>query len=313
MSDGFQQGLSVVVPVFNERDAIESTVEHLQAIFRNEAFEVQLIFVNDGSTDGTEEVLSNLESSDVQVVHHSRNRGYGRAIKSGMQVSVHEYIAITDADETYPNERLPEFFKLAVSEGLDMVVGARTGASVHIPFVRRPAKWVLRKTANYLTQTKIPDLNSGLRVMRKSVVYRFLRLLPDGFSLTTTITLAMLTNGYAVRYVPSNYMARKGKSKISPIRDTIGFFNLMLRTTLYFDPLRVFLPLSSVSFAIAVVAYAIRVVRCGGFSVTIVVLFLMGVQFLTIGALADLIVKRTDGPMAGGRERGADGADDAVR
>lgn len=285
-------GLTIIVPVFNEKAGIGRTVDQLAQIVSSQLFDMEVVLVNDGSTDGTEAVLDACRLKDFRVVNHKRNLGYGRAIKTGMAVARYPYLAITDADGTYPNERIPELFAQAVEQNADMVVGSRTGEKAHVPLIRRPTKWILTRLARYLTQTAIPDLNSGLRIMRRSTVERFVRLLPDGFSFTTTITLAMLTNGYQVGFVPINYHVREGKSKIRPIRDTINFLQLIIRTVLYFDPLRVFLPISLSLLFMAVLAYVFRIIRGYGFGVTIPLLFLSGVQMLAIGMLADLIVRR---------------------
>ena len=160
-------------------------------------------------------------------------------------------VVITDSDGTYPNDRIPEL--AAMMTDWDMVVGARTGDEVRVPLVRRPAKWALNMLANVLVETRIPDLNSGLRVFRREVVLRFLPILPNGFSFTTTITLAMLSEGYRVTFVPIDYYARQGRSKIRPVYDTLNFLQLIVRTVLYFNPLRVFLPLSLFFFGAGLV------------------------------------------------------------
>jgi hypothetical protein len=125
-----------------------------------------------------------------------------------------------------------------------MLVGARIGDSVNIPLIRRPPKWVINQLANYMVGTKIPDLNSGMRIMKKEIIERFFNILPEGFSFTSTITIAMLSNGYQVKYVPIDYHQRKGKSKIRPFNDTLNFVRLIVRTVMFFDPLKVFLPIS---------------------------------------------------------------------
>ena len=132
-----------------------------------------------------------------------------------------------------------------------MAVGARTGNEVQIPLVRRPAKWALLKYARWMARADIKDLNSGLRAFRKREAIRFSPLLPDGFSFTSTITLAMHVNGMQVFYHPINYNKRIGKSSIRPIRDTLAFFSLVLRTTMYFRPLQVFGTLSGILLTLA--------------------------------------------------------------
>ncbi|MDO8629632.1 MAG: hypothetical protein Q7R41_04005, partial [Phycisphaerales bacterium] len=157
-----------------------------------------------------------------------------------------------------------------------------------------PAKWALRRLAAYLTETEIPDLNSGLRVMKKSLIRRFLSILPDGFSFTTTITLALLTHGHTVRYVPIDYARRVGRSSIRPVRDTLNFFSLIVRTVMYFKPLKIFAPASAAVFAAAILIALISKLAFGQVAdVTAVTLASASIQLLAIGLLADLIDKRS--------------------
>jgi hypothetical protein len=176
-----------------------------------------------------------------------------------------------------------------------MAVGARTGESVHIPLVRRPAKWVLRKLASYLAGVRIPDLNSGLRAFRRELVETYVGILPDGFSFTTTITLASLTNHHQVEYVTIDYAHRSGSSKIRPIRDTLRFISLIIRTVLYFNPLRVFYPLFACLSLFLGASFYYDVFldeTAPNLSDKTVVLFLASVQVLSLGLVADLIDKK---------------------
>jgi hypothetical protein len=174
-----------------------------------------------------------------------------------------------------------------------MVVGARTGKNVKIPLIRKPAKWFINKLANYLSGMKIPDLNSGLRIMKKSDIERFFHFLPSGFSFTTTITLALLVNNYPVKYFPITYAKREGKSKIRPIKDTLNFIQLIIRTILYFNPLKVFVPLSISLVILALLLLAGSWFYLGKImDVTFGVIVMTSVMVLAIGLLADLIDKR---------------------
>jgi hypothetical protein len=172
-------------------------------------------------------------------------------------------------------------------------VGARTGPDAKIPLCRRAAKWMLTQLANYITGIKIPDINSGMRVMQKKALEGFERLLPDGFSFTSTITIAMLLNNYSVKYVPVDYFERKGKSKIRPIQDTLGFLQLIIRTALYFNPLKIFIPLS---FFLVILAFLVLAVSWAflekPMDVTFGVILMTAIIVLAIGMLADLIDKR---------------------
>jgi glycosyltransferase involved in cell wall biosynthesis len=217
--------VSVVIPVFNEIGALEKTVHDVVRYLEDSGLVFEIILVDDGSTDGSSEVMDGINLPRVKAIHHEVNRGYGAALKTGLKAAQYDLMAITDADGTYPNERLPELVK-ALGDG-DMIVGARTGQNVHIPTVRKPAKRALNELANHLSGSKIPDLNSGLRVMRKETVKRFLYILPDSFSFTTTITLAMLSDGRSVRYVPVNYFL----TVRAPRRSTLSKIQFALRSS----------------------------------------------------------------------------------
>ncbi len=281
--------VSVVIPVFNEIGALDKTVHEVTRYMCDSGLVFEIILVDDGSTDGSHEVMASIDLPNVRKVRHEVNRGYGAALKTGLKAARYDLMAITDADGTYPNERLPELIQ-ALGDG-DMIVGARTGQNVHIPTARKPAKRALNELANYLSGTKIPDLNSGLRVMRKETVKRFLYILPDSFSFTTTITLAMLSDGRSVSYIPVDYFHRAGSSKINPIKDTIRFTQLVIRTVMYFNPLRVFVPLSLSLFLASFLVLVYRLISGEGLLVFGIVLFVSAIQVLTTGMLADLIDK----------------------
>ena len=282
--------VSIIVPAHNEEKGIGDVLEGLSSAMSSAGIEYEIIVVNDGSTDGTSQTAARHDG--VRVIDIERNIGYGAAIKYGLKASSHELIAITDADGTYPPEALPALVN--AMEDCDMVVGARTGDKVAMPLLRRPAKWVLTGLANYLASTKIPDLNSGMRVMRKSALVRFLNILPQGFSFTTTITLAMLSNDYLVRFSPINYHRRMGKSKIRPFADTLGFLSTIIRTIMYFNPLKIFIPISGGLFLIglALLLYS-GIVLHQVMDVTVIILISLAIQVAVIGLLADLIDKRS--------------------
>jgi glycosyltransferase involved in cell wall biosynthesis len=283
-------GLSIIVPAYNEAASIGPVLSSLQETMSGAGFEYEILVVDDGSEDDTAAVA---EAAGIRLLRHPENRGYGAALKTGIRHAIHDQIAITDADGTYPNERLPDLALLAVEGKYDMVVGARTGESVHIPLGRRPAKWVLNRLANYLARTTIPDLNSGMRVFRRTVAEEFKGYLPSSFSFTTTLTLALLTNDYTVYYVPIAYHKRIGRSKINPIKDTLNILGLIVRTVMYFAPLRVLMPVSGslLLLALAVlVGSALFTPKI--MDVTVIVITMTALQIAVVALVADLIEKR---------------------
>jgi glycosyltransferase involved in cell wall biosynthesis len=285
---------TVIVPVLNEEAGLRSTVEALEkSLADGDAHEI--VLVDDGSTDRSHEIMLELASENpaIRVLRHPRNMGYGAALKTGIRKARTECIAITDADGTYPNDRLPELVALA-SEA-DMVVGARTADDVEYPWIRRIPKWFMAKYASWIVGQPIPDLNSGMRVFRKSAAERLMRILPDTFSFTTTITVAMLRNRDDVRFVPIGYSARLGTSKIRPVRDTVRFFQLILRTGMYFAPLRVLTPVILALGAVFAASVCWDVFVAGNMGDKTVLLLLFTLNTALFALLADMIDKRSGG------------------
>lgn len=287
------RGVTLLVPAYNEQSGIEGVLRRLAAL--DLGVPLELLVVNDGSTDGTAAVLerSRKEIAHLRVIDHGTNRGYGAALKTGVAAAAHEVVVITDADSTYPEDRIHDLLD-RIDDGAEMVVGARTGDDVNVPLIRRPAKSGLRLLASYLAGTPIPDLNSGLRAFRRGLVQTYRPILPQGFSFTSTITLAALTNGHRVDYVSIDYAARAGRSKIRPVRDTLGFFALTVRTVLYFNPLKVFYPLAGLIglFFAGLLCFDLFSTPPDLGDKT-VLMFVALVQVLTIGLLADLIEKKS--------------------
>ncbi|MGF1458952.1 MAG: glycosyltransferase family 2 protein [Leptolyngbyaceae cyanobacterium] len=281
--------VSVVVPVYNEEDGVAQTLDELHQVLQSTGYQYEIVAVDDGSRDRTAEIL--IERTDIQLIQHRRNRGYGAALKTGITHAKYALIAITDADGTYPNDRLSEL--LALAQEADMVVGARTGANVTYSKLRSIPKYFLVAFAQWIAQQPIPDINSGMRVFRTSVVKRFLGILPDTFSFTTTITLAMLTNNYVVYYHPIDYFHRKGRSKIKPIRDTLRFVQLILRTGVYFAPLRIFLPIAGLFFGAFSLSLLVDVLWLQDITDTTLLMFVTAIQITIFALLADMIDKRT--------------------
>jgi glycosyltransferase involved in cell wall biosynthesis len=238
MGPGAQErAVTVVVPAFNEGPHVAAQVRAVDAVMKQTGWEYELLVVDDGSRDDTAQQASD---AGARVLRHHRNLGYGAALKRGVAHAKHGWILIIDADGTYPASAIPALLEKA--SRFEMVVGSRTGTQVHIPVSRQPAKWFLTKLASYLSSCRIPDLNSGLRLMRKDLIQRYVHLLPQGFSFTTTITLACACNGHTFDFVPIDYAQRLGESKIRP-RHALDFLILILRTIVLFNPLKVFVPI----------------------------------------------------------------------
>ena len=278
--------ITVVIPAYNEAAAIESTVDKIHQVLAEGNITGEIIVVDDGSTDNTAE---NASRTKARLIRHPQNKGYGASIKTGIRQARNNIIVIIDADGTYPCEMIPRLVN--EMDAFDMVVGARTGDTVQVPLARRPVKWALTQFANYLSGTNIPDLNSGLRAFKRDLAMNYFRLLPSGFSFTTSITLAMLTNDYNVKFIPVNYYKRTGKSKIRPVQDTINFFSLVIRMVISYRPLRVFVPLVAILGLVSLlkVIYDIQAYDFH-LATSTVILLTLTFQMMVLGLIADLVV-----------------------
>lgn len=280
-------GLSIIIPVYNEAEGILAFLGELEAFREAADFPIEVILVDDGSTDDTPNLLTGVPYT---VIRRDVNQGYGAAIKTGLENSRHERVVIIDADGTYPPGEIEPVYRLL--DTYDMVVGARTGSDAQIPWLRRPAKWAIRLFAAWLVRRPIPDLNSGLRALRRSQLESIRRLLPDGFSLTTTITVAFHSTGKRVFYQPIQYRKRAGTSKFHPITDTWNMILLILRTVVLLRPLNVFLPFSFIlAFLGLGIGFYTKFFTERFMDSTFIVLIMASVQMFVLGLIADLIVR----------------------
>ncbi len=282
--------ISIVIPVYNEEAAIAGDLDLVKKTMDALGQPYEVVVVDDGCTDRTVEIVSGRPW--VRLLHHERNRGTGAARTTGLKAASGDVVVMTDGDGTYPNQDIPRL--LEKLEQCDMVIGARRQERGSLKWLRAPTKWFIRRLASYLTETEIPDLNSGLRAFRKDVALKYLHILPNTHSWVSTITIAFLSHGHAVRFVPIDYYKRKGRSKFHPLKDTYNYLTLVVRSVMYFNPLKVFLPLS----LLLLTGGAIKLVRdLIVFNLHVptstVLIMLTGVQVGAMGLLADLIVKRS--------------------
>jgi glycosyltransferase involved in cell wall biosynthesis len=285
--------VSVVLPVYNERGHLREEINRIRAALEASKYSFEIIVVDDGSNDGSEIDLPNIP--DIRLIRHRTNQGSGAARRTGTRAANGRVVVWTDVDMTYPNDEIP--WLVDQLEGYDHVVGARRTEEGTVKILRKPAKWFIRKLASYLTETDIKDLNSGLRAFRRDVAMQYIHHLPKGFSCVTTLTLSFLSNGYSVGYVPINYFPRAGKSKFHWWSDTKRYILQVIRMTLSYNPLKVFLPFGGLLFAIGLVKlgfdWSSRDFRL---STNTLLIFFAALQVTTLGLLADLVVRATRAP-----------------
>ncbi len=276
--------LAVILPAFNEAAGIDGTLALVREVLAGFPVSSEIIVVDDGSTDGTG---TRAAAAGVRVLTHASNRGYGAALKTGVLATEAPAIMIMDADATYEADAMPRLYRRLA--GADMVVGERRLSSAGVAWVRRPGKWMLNRLTGFLVGVRVPDLNSGQRVMKRDTLLRYMHLCPAGFSFTSTITLAMLANGHDVIFEPVEYAKRAGQSKIRPAH-FFSFILLVVRAIVLFNPLKVFLPIGGVVFVIGV-AKLVEDFYLWNLSETAVMAFLSAITIWSVGLLADMIAR----------------------
>ena len=287
--------VTVVLPCYNEQDHVLLEIARVSRALDESEFSYELLVIDDASTDNTLEVLQKAQSEypNMRLEPFQRNGGTGTARRIGTQIARGEIVVWTDADMSYPNERIPEMVRLLrENPRIDQVVGARTTEEGTHKLLRVPAKWMIRKIAERLINQKIPDLNSGMRAMRREVALPDLRLLPPGFSCVTTITMAFLANQHDILYMPIDYAKRAGKSKFKFVKDAYRYILQVLRMVMYFNPIKVLLPPALWLIGIGVVKAVYDLIdHPFKIAENTILLFLSGLIIASLALLADLIVR----------------------
>jgi glycosyltransferase involved in cell wall biosynthesis len=284
-----EQLITIVIPAFNEEEGIKETLARIFQTMDAAGYHYEVVVVDDGSSDQTAHAVRDFPRA--LLVQHNRNRGSGAATNTGIRHARGEIIVMTDGDGTYPVQDIPRLLELM--DRHDMVIGARTRETGTLKFLRMPAKWFIRSLASYLTETRIPDLNSGLRAFRKANALRYTHLLPRGQSWVSTITLAHLSDDMDVAWIPIEYYERKGQSKFRPIQDTYNYLMLVIRTVMYFNPMKILFPFGAILLLIGVVrqVYEFATINLVVHSSN-VLLVLAGLNIILLALLADLVVRR---------------------
>lgn len=290
--------VSVVVPMYNEEQAIAGDLTTILDAMDGSGLPYEIIVVDDGSTDRSPEILKQLQADPrqgkrIQVIRHPYNRGTGAARTTGIKAARGEVIAMTDADGTYPNSEMPKMLSYILDQGFCQVIGARREEKGTMRWLRSPVKWSIRQLASYLMNIRIPDLNSGMRAFRRDLALNYLNILPTTHSWVSTITLAFLSDRHPVTWMPIDYFPRKGPSSFHPIADTYNYLTQVVRTVTYFNPLKVFLPMALLLFALGIGKGIFDLIVNLRLRESDMLLIIAGLIIGMMGLLADLIVQRS--------------------
>lgn len=285
-----QCDVSVVLPIYNEKGHLRAEIDRIREALAASKYSFEIIVVDDGSNDGSETELA--EIPGITLITHRRNQGSGAARRTGTTAARGRVVVWTDVDMTYPNNLIPEL--VDAMDGYDHIVGWRQTEEGTHKLLRTPAKWIIRKLASYLSETDIKDLNSGLRAFRRDVAMQYVHELPKGFSCVTTLTMSFLGNGYSIAFFPIEYFPRAGRSKFHWLRDTRRYILQVIRMTLSYNPLKVFLPIGLLLLGAGVVKlgydWSNRDFRLAANTLLV---FFAALQVITVGLLADLVVRAT--------------------
>jgi len=288
-----QCDVSVVLPIFNEKGHLRAEIDRITESLSASKYSFEIIVVDDGSTDGSEAELSKIDG--ITLIRHRLNQGSGAARRTGTTAARGRVVVWTDVDMTYPNNLIPDL--VDAMEGYDHIVGWRQTEEGTLKWLRTPAKWLIRKLASYLSETDIKDLNSGLRAFRRDVAMQYVHELPKGFSCVTTLTMSFLGNGYSIGFYPIEYFPRAGRSKFHWLKDTRRYILQVIRMTLSYNPLKVFLPIGLLLLTLGFVKLGIDWAgRDFKLAANTLLVFFASLQVITVGLLADLVVRATKAP-----------------
>ena len=277
--------VTIVLPAYNEEEAIVKVIDDIERAMAGSSHKYEILVVDDASSD---ETAKRAEEKGVRVICRPIRQGSGASRKTGILNAKGNVIVMLDADGTYTAADIPNL--LAHFPDFDQVNGARTSEQGTMKILRTPAKWLIRQFACYLTGTKIPDLNTGLKAFKKDIMMKYLWVMPNGFSCVTSMTLAFLVNGHRVKYIPTAYHPRIGKSKFHPFNDAVNYIKTVIRMVMYFDPLKVFLPLGGILLLAGILKSILSFVYTHSLQESDVIILISAIVVFALGLLADLIV-----------------------
>lgn len=283
--------VSIIVPVLNEEEAVANTLREITYFLQNK-LNYEIIVVNDGSTDQTVQKINESNIANIRIISHLENLGYGKSLYDGILAAKYECIAIIDGDGSYPVNRIMDLY--SYYPRYDMVVGARSGEEYRRGVFKRPARALFNYLVEYAAGRKVPDVNSGLRIFKKDIVLKYKDSLCTGFSFTTTLTLIFLLNHYFVKYVPIEYLKRKGRSKVHHFRETLRAGQIIIEAILSYNPIKLFLLISITNSIFGLSLFILNAIFVNSIFITIIAAICVAsfIPVFCFGLLAAQIKRR---------------------
>lgn len=242
--------ISIVIPAYNEEGAIAETIQSAFGALKQANLKPhEIIVVDDASTDRTADLAA---SAGARVIRHPGNAGYGRSLKDGIQAATYDIVVITDADSTYPMDKIPELVEVH-KKGFNLVVGARQGSNLDSSLMKKGLRWILKWMVEFTTGRPIADINSGLRVFSKKEIIPFFPTLSNAFSFTTSMTLAYMMSSLYVTFIPIPYHKRVGEVKVRLFRDALRTMQYITEAILIYNPIKIFLVLAGFTAVVSLV------------------------------------------------------------
>jgi glycosyltransferase involved in cell wall biosynthesis len=277
-------GLSVIIPVYNEELSLKKTLEDLKKELAELGINYEIITVDDGSTDDSRNQLKSI--ANINIIKHPYNKGYGAALKTGLHNAQYNWLLFFDADGQHQAKYIKDF--IVETDKYDLIAGDRSQSKYVRPAIRKPGLWILKVIANYLVDYKIPDLNCGFRLVNKTQLEKFLHLMPNGFSMSTTTTLAFLKAGLNVKFIhtETNKRNNQTKSTVKP-SDAIKTFTLIFKLIMTFSPLRFFFPISCFLLTAGLIYTLLDIIKRFNLSDGSIILLISSLLVLLFGLIAD--------------------------
>jgi len=281
------QGISYVVPAFNEESSIIGTLQRLNKTLSETGIPHEIVLVNDGSRDKTKELAA--QFPEVRVINHPINIGYGNALKSGIKSARYEWIGIVDADGSYPIEDIPQLIT-EMQNGFDMVIGSRINTGQMDKPVKKIFRWIYKTILKLVVKGSIEDANSGFRIFKRDMATSLLPFLCGTFSFTTSLTILAMGNDFFVKHIPIQYHPREGKSKVNHIRDSVRTLQYIVQGITFFNPIKFFMILSfCMVIIVCIPAMLLALFRMQTLSLYYMIFGTTVTLLIALGVLGDII------------------------